>query len=131
MIKLDKIEQQVVLYCKGHFLVTDIMEDLRVLVSNAYRLPLDETKDYSIYHYMVELGFKLIDEYRRQRMIFDLFKHNKTISYIDMIMMIKSEIASLQVYKNDEILIELGDADFSLLPKHERENNNGKHTNNI
>lgn len=131
MIKLDKMEQQVVLYCKGHFLVTDMMQDLRVLVAEAYRLPLDSMVDYSVYHYMVELWFKLLNDYRKHLFILDLFKHNKTISYFDFIMMIKSEIANLQVYKNDEILIELGDADFSLLPKHERENNNGKHTNNI
>jgi hypothetical protein len=120
--KLTKMEQQVILYSKNWFERTELLNDLRVFVSNEYRLTVEYTYDYSIYYFITGLWFKLFDQEKAKMLIRELFRSRTNINYKDIIETMMSDFANLGVYdKEGNEMLELGEPDYSLLPKRKEE----------
>jgi hypothetical protein len=120
--KLTKMEQQVILYSKNWFERTELLNDLRVFVSKAYRIDLEHMYDYSVYHFITQLWFKLFDYDKAQMIVRELFKSKMDINYKDIIETMMSDFANLRVYDKDGIeMLELGEPDYGLLPKRKEE----------
>jgi hypothetical protein len=120
--KLTKMEQQVILYSKNWFERTELLNDLRVFVSKAYMISLEHMYDYSVYHFITQLWFKLFDYDKVQMIVRELFKSKRDINYKDIIETMMSDFANLRVYDKDGVeVLELGEPDYSLLPKRKEE----------
>lgn len=121
MLKEDKeltyIEKQVILYFKLHFKINDLMEDLKIFVGREYALYIEQVENYSIYHFVVKLYFKLVKlniiELTYEEFVMGLFGYEKSIDYLGMIKKLRSLI---QNAKTNGIV---GEPDFTLFPKKE------------
>jgi hypothetical protein len=118
--ELTHYDKQAILYFKDHFKTADMMEDLKVFVGHQYALDVNQVEHYSIYNFVVKLYFKLINlgviNISYEDFVLKLFGYEKSIDYIGMIKKLRSEIANTETKK-----LNIGDADYTLLPKYECE----------
>lgn len=83
---MEKLEQQIILYCKGHFEETDLMEDLKVIIGKYCACEPEHIEDNSVYYWVSQIYFGL---HNRQQLLYhfmELFKwtdHHDYKSFIE------------------------------------------------
>lgn len=117
---LNPTEKQIVLYFKLRFKITDMMEDLRILVAENFGIPVDSTMNYHIYDHMLDIFFRLQKSGHitigTQEFLEQLFSYNRKV--VDQRIMIERLRAHIQNCKGEGL--NLGEPDYALLPEREK-----------
>lgn len=126
-MELHEIEKQLILYTKGHFGKIDYEKDLKYFAAELYGLYPEQVEWYSIFNMTIKLYQKLIDagliDFKLINFLSETFRrayreeYEDKIDWMTVIRQILGEIQGMQVYEGDKILIELGNADLSLIPE--------------
>ena len=113
---LSHDEKQVVLYSKGHFVISNEIDDLRTITAEAFDISLTSTEKYHVYGYVVKIFLKLQTEKYIEASMHDficgLFTwETPVIQPSDMIRKMMSYISTVKAAGLD-----LGEADPKYLP---------------
>jgi len=120
MSYLSYYEKQLILYTKGHFKKNYIFNDIKFFVSKEYDLNINQVSWNSIYYFIVNIYFKLIEHDCIQKPIqkFVLSLFNSPTDLIDYYSIIEKMITEIS-FTNTKTL-NLGNIDielYSLLSK--------------
>ncbi|WP_340032541.1 hypothetical protein NSQ20_11795 [Paenibacillus sp. FSL K6-1122] len=97
---LTDSEKQLVLYSKGHFLKTNLTDDIKRIIAEGFEIPLESTQFYHVYSFVTTIFVKLHEKKYIDNSINDflcgLFKWNDTLRPEDMIQNMMSSISSVK-----------------------------------
>ncbi|MGG1650472.1 hypothetical protein ABHN03_16890 [Paenibacillus sp. NRS-1775] len=112
---LSHSEKQIVLYTKGHFLTTDMFEDIRQITAKAFSIPVQSTHFYHLYNFITSIFLKLHEEeYISESMenfLCSLFKWKPVLKPEDMVTKMIGQISIVKASG-----LQLGEADEKYLP---------------
>ena len=119
-------EAQIILYAKGSFLRGDLHEDLRILVGDYTAIIPRMVSGRDIVLVMYSIYCMYIPEPRRRREMEGLllnlyanFVEAKVTSFDELVRPILAALADIRIKRDGEILVNLGEPNFALLPKNE------------
>lgn len=112
---LNHSEKQIVLYSKGHFQTTDMIEDIRQITAKAFAIPVESTHFYHLYNYITSIFLKLHEaSYITDTMesfLCSLFKWKSVLKPEDMVIKMMGQISIVKASG-----LYLGEADDGYLP---------------
>lgn len=123
MEELTDIDKQIILYSKKWFKRTDIITDLKVMISNWSGSELKWTTEHDVYWMVSEAFAKSVSTDNRILIWFlkdDLYRYEETIEIKEMIKRMIGKMAILRTRNGDEIIIDLGEPNYNLLPKSDK-----------
>lgn len=112
--RLSKIDEQIIFYCKGWFLHTDITEDIKIIMSHIYAIDSQYYNEKDVLIRLFKTAFNCAPPEDIQSRIMNIFGKMDVVSTKDMINNICGLLCSLE---RDDILVELNEPDYTLLPK--------------
>jgi hypothetical protein len=119
---LNKLEQQIILYSKYHFKRSvSVLHDLNILQSKycGYDPELGSYKD--VFDKVSSLVIDCLPKYNLKLMFEDWFKYGiKSYNMELTTQRLITELSQLQVRDNDIIILNLGEPDYTWLPKNIR-----------
>jgi len=127
---MKNVDSQVILYAKGWFKKTDVIEDLRKIYAKRNGMYLEHVSDNDVYSLLTSLVFNLCikskeDDYPFTCLMEDIFRSRNSFgtSYVTnkkyAIESMLSMIRMTEVVNEGNILIELDEPDYTILPKKE------------
>ena len=112
---LNHSEKQIVLYSKGHFQITDMLEDIRQITAKAFSIPVESTHFSHLYNYITSIFLKLHEaEHITESMenfLCSLFKWKSVLKPEDMVTKMIGQISIVKASG-----LQLGEADEKYLP---------------
>jgi hypothetical protein len=125
-MKLHDTEKQLILYTKGHFGKIDYEHDLKYFAADLYGLFPEYVEWYSVFNMVVKLYQKLVDEgfidFKLINFLSETFRrayredNTDKVDWMIVIRQMLAEIQGMAVCEGENVLIELGRADLSLIP---------------
>ncbi|MEC4565381.1 hypothetical protein L8C07_05440 [Paenibacillus sp. CMAA1739] len=116
---LNHSEKQIVLYSKGHFQQSDLIEDVRVITARSFNIPVESTHFYHLFNYITMIFLNLHEaEYITESMenfLCSLFKWKSVLKPEDMVTKMIGQISIVKASGLD-----LGEADDEYLPTKRR-----------
>ena len=118
-IVLGDFERHVVFYSKGFFLRTNTIHDLKMIHSRFFVIEYKFIRHMHLYEQLLDL-FMLVRSPRQQRVFWGSifgWVGRETVTMLGLIEQMLGQIAICQVHDSDCTLIELGEPDYTVLPK--------------
>lgn len=111
---LTESEKQLVLYSKGHFVKTDLIDDINKIVAEGFEIPLESTHFYHAYNFVTSAFLRLheakyIDE-NMHDFFCSLFKWKEVLKPEDVLQDMLGSISSVKAAG-----LNLGEADSKYL----------------
>ncbi len=116
---MHDLERHIILYCKGHYKKTELMTDLKVIVGKFCDISIEHIENKDVYYWVTKIYFEFYNKYQIVSNFLDLFKWENQHDYKSIIKFMCSYIAILPIKNKNEIIIDLGEPDYTLLPKKE------------
>jgi hypothetical protein len=123
MLKLSKLEQQIIWYTKGWFKVTNEIDDLKIIIGDGTAISSEKVEVWSVYYWVMKTFLKVIPQHLLKHKIENFFTEiykykprDYCIAIEDMIREMCGELSTLKTRENDIDLIELGEPNYNLLP---------------
>nr|WP_145401539.1 hypothetical protein [Paenibacillus xylanexedens] len=97
---LTESEKQLVLYSKGHFVKTNLIDDIKKIVAEGFEIPLESTHFYHSYNFVADTFLKLHKANYIDASMHDffcgLFKWKQILKPEDMIQDMLSNISTIR-----------------------------------
>ena len=117
-ISLEDREKHLVLYAKDWYHSTVMMEDLKMILSRFNRVDVKYINNAAVFSCVLALFHKVTNI--RQQEIFwgDIFHRVQKPSVMmkELIGLLLGRISICKVRENDQVLIDLGEPDYTILP---------------
>ena len=121
-IVLEDYERHLVLYAKEHYRKSRyVLEDLKKIFARFLCIESRFLSDQDVYARVLEVFLKVTSVGSQhlfwERLFCENGKQYRSITPLDMIDRLLGKIAICQVRDGDNVLIELGDPDYTILPE--------------
>ena len=116
---LENHEKHVVLYAKGFYRRSDdTMKDLKALLSPFFAIEPKYFTDSDMYGRVLETFWKVTSPDRQQFFWGEIFARvgKPSITMTELVGRLLGEISICVVRKNDEVVLDLGEPDYTILP---------------
>lgn len=110
------IYDQIVLYCKGHFVEHDIIIDVKTMLANYYGLEVKSISNNRVFEEVMTAYIRHAPHQSLERVFIEMFRNIKEHDAASMTRWLSGKIANIKVREGDKVLVDLPKADPSLLP---------------
>jgi hypothetical protein len=104
------------LYGKNRYRKTETMGDLKKILSHETGVSLAEVRPADVYEILLGLFLKHTTECEKRGMFLKMFSERESVKIGDMIRYLLDTLKMVKVRDGDDILIDLGEPDPSVLP---------------
>lgn len=117
MIKLDDLERHIILYTKGWYKKTDLIDDLKVIIDRFCSIDVEYLNVDSILYWTQKTYFKVFNKQQIEFQFGYLFYFKKQHTPETFIQFICNRLANITVRIEDELILDLGEPDYNILPR--------------
>lgn len=122
MIKPNEFERHIILYCKAWYKETNLIDDIRSIISNISGSELQYINIGHVYRFLTQITINYVEKYCIKEFFDNLFKYNEnpdSVTIEEVCGKLACEISIIDVEDEDEIFIDLGEPDYSILDRKE------------
>jgi len=118
VIKPNKVDEQIIFYCKNWFEHIDIVEDIKKIMGYYYVSDPIYYDEQDVLDRVFKTASQCVPVEHFQERVVNLFRRNKTVSRLDMIQSICGLLCGLNTNMwGGEVIIEMTEPNYEILPK--------------
>ena len=122
MIKPNEFERHIILYCKGWYKRTNLIDDIRAIIAEISGSELQHIDLSHVYNFIAQVATNYVSKNDMQDFFKWLFWYNKNLDSVtaeEVCNKLAGKIAIITVRDGDELLMDLGEPDYSILDRKE------------
>lgn len=120
MIRPNEFERHIILYCKAWYKETNLIDDIRAIISNISGSELQYINVGHVYKFLTQITINYVGKYCIKEFFDNLFKYNESLDSVtieEVCGKLACEISIIDVENENKILMDLGEPDYSILDR--------------
>lgn len=120
MYKPDDLERHIILYTKNWYKKTNLIDDLKIIICNEVRSKPEYLLVGDILYWVEKVYFEIFNKQQIEFHFGNLFKYKETLNPESFIEFVCEKIAYVKVRDGEQLALDLGEPDYTILPKYDK-----------